>query len=77
METGACAALEVYRENLGDIEKQIGETVARIQKNVVYDCGCDQPGISTVHGALELASLVNQKRMLMRFITTLERIING
>ena len=77
MDTGACAALEMYKENLGDTEKQIEEAVARIQKNIVYDCGCDSPGLSTAHGALELACLVTQKRMLMRFISTLERIING
>ena len=66
--------LRMYKESLEDVEKEINETRIKIQENVEHDFGFDQPGISTVHGALELIGLVEQKRMLLRFIRTLERI---
>ena len=67
-------SLEVYRQSLEDVEREIKEAKTKIQGDVEHDFGFDQPGISTVHGAIELIGLVEQKRMLLRFIRTLERI---
>ena len=67
-------SLKMYRQILEDVEREIEETKTKIQGGVEHDFGFDQPGISTVHGALELIGLVEQKRMLLRFIRTLERI---
>ena len=67
-------SLRMYKESLEDIEKEIKETKTTIQKNVENDCDFSNPGLLTVHGALELVGLVHQKRMLLRFIRTLERI---
>ena len=67
-------SLKMYRQILEDVESEIEETKIKIQEGVEHDFGFDQPGISTVHGAIELIGLVEQKRMLLRFIRTLERI---
>ena len=67
-------SLNVYRGNLEDVERDINEAKIKIQSGIERDFGFDQPGISTVHGAIELIGLVEQKRMLLRFIRTLERI---
>lgn len=67
-------SLKMYRQILEDVEREIEETKTKIQGGVEHDFGFDQPGISTVHGAIELIGLVERKRMLLRFIRTLERI---
>lgn len=67
-------SLKMYRQTLEDVEREIEETKTKVRGGVEHDFGFAHPGISTVHGSLELIGLVEQKRMLLRFIRTLERI---